>query len=224
MATSGTAAIDYDILSIAEEAFERAGLEMRSGYDLRSAMRSLNILTMEWANRGLNLWTIASGTVSLVAGTATYSLPTDTIDLIEHQLRVTSGGTTTDYSLNRISVSDYAGIPVKASTGRPLQIYIQRGAAPQVTVWPVPDQTYTLAYYRLRRIEDSASGVNTMDMPFRFMPALIAGLAFHIAMKRPEAAERVPLLKAYYEEQFQLAADEDRDRASLNLVPFQGWS
>lgn len=220
MATSGTAAINYDALDIFEEAFEQAGLELRSGSDLRTARRSLNLLLMEWQNEGLNLWAVESGSLSLVAGTAAYDLPADTVDLIEHQIRLTVGTDNIDYALNRISVSTYSQISNKSITGRPLQVFINRKATPTITVWPVPDQAYTMVYYRLRRLQDiTTSGTIHADVPSRFLPALIAGLAYKIAMKRPESAERAPLLKMEYIEILSKAQDEDRDRASIIFAP-----
>lgn len=216
MTTSGTAAANFDVLEIIEEAYERAGLIARTAYDIRTARRSLNLLAMEWANRGLNLWSVQQGTVSLVAGTAQYTLPADTIDLIEMTVNLAG----TDYHIDRISVSDFSAVPNKTTTGRPLQAYVARTVPPSITVWPVPDTAYTLTYFRLRRMQDVTAGSQTLDLPFRFLPACIAGLAFHIAMKRPEAAARAPALQAYYEQQFQLAADEDRDRASVFLTPY----
>ena len=224
MTTSGTATFNMDFTEIAEEAWERAGREMRSGYDLRTARRSMNLLTIEWQNRGINMWTIDEGTVSLVEGTATYALPADTIDLLEHVIRTNSGNVSTqsDLSISRISVSTYASIPNKLSKGRPIQIYIDRGQAnPSATVWPVPDasSTYVLKYYRMRRIEDAGSGVNTADVNFRFLPCLVSGLAYYIAQKDPELAPRIPMLQTEYERQFDLAAQEDREKASISLVP-----
>jgi len=223
MATSGTATFNPDIAEICEEAFERCGLEMRSGYDLRTARRSLNIMSAEWSNRGLNLWTVAEGTLSITAGTATYTLPSDTIDLLEHVIRTGSGSTQSDQSLTRISGSTYATLTSKNSEGKPVQIYVDRQATPTVTLWPVPDSaaTYTLVYWRIRRIEDVGTAAsNTYDAPSRFIPPLVAGLAYQIALKRPEVdINRVALLKAAYEEQFTLAADEDRSKASVQFVP-----
>jgi hypothetical protein len=220
MATSGTTGFDLDILDIIEEAFERAGLEARSGGDFRTARRSLDLIADEWSNRGLNLWTVAQGTLSLVAGTATYSLPSDTIDLIETQLRTTQNNVSTDAFLSRVSVSDYAALPNKAQSGTPTQVFVARTATPSVTLWPVPSASGTLVYWRLRRMQDTGSAASTPDIPSRFRPALIAALAFHISMKRPEVTDRVPMLQAEYERQFGLASDEDRDRASLWLVPY----
>ena len=224
MATSGTATFNMDFTEIAEEAWERAGREMRSGYDLRTARRSMNLLTIEWQNRGINMWTIEEGTVNLTEGTATYNLPADTIDLLEHVIRTGSGSVTTqaDLNISRISVSTYASIPNKLSRGRPIQLYIDRGQAnPTATVWPVPDgtTTYILKYWRMRRIEDAGTGVNTADVNFRFLPCLVAGLAYYIAMKEPDLEQRLPMLKAAYDEQFDLAAQEDREKATLSLVP-----
>ena len=226
MATSGTTAFNMDFTEIAEEAWERAGREMRSGYDLRTARRSMNLMTIEWQNRGINMWTIDSGTISLVQGTTQYTLPADTIDLLEHQIRTNSGNSATqsDLTISRISVSTYASIPNKLTQGRPIQLYVERlRDAPKVNVWPVPDNNdYVLYYWRMRRIEDAGSGVETADMNFRFFPCLVAGLAYHIAMKVPELAERIPMLKATYDEQFDLAAGEDREKTAARFVPRMG--
>ena len=223
MATSGTATFNPEIVEIVEEAYERCGLELRSGYDLKTARRSLDIMAAEWSNKGINLWTVESGTVSLTTGTATYTLPADTIDLLETVVRTGSGSNQQDLSINRISVSTYATIPNKNNQGRPIQIYVDRQATPKVSVWPTPDSsaTYTLVYWRLRRIEDAGrAGSNTYDVPSRFIPCLVAGLAYHIATKRPEVGlDRVTFLKAAYDEQFTLAADEDRDKSSINFAP-----
>lgn len=230
MTTSGTATFNLDFAEIAEEAFERAGLELRSGYDMKTARRSLNLLSAEWANMGLNLWTIATGTITLVPGQSTYTIadgvPADMIDMIEHVIRTNNSGINTDITMQRISVSDYAAIPTKSTQGRPLQIYVNRQIQPTVTVWPVPDSstTYTLVYWYLRRIQDTGnSAANTADIPVRFLPALIAGLAYYIALKNPEAADRIQLLKGLYEEQFTLAASEDRDRAPDRFLPYVGF-
>lgn len=225
MPTSNTATFDLDFAELAEEAFERAGREMRSGYDLRTARRSMNLLTVEWANRGINMWTIEEGSIPLVQGTATYTLPADTIDLMDHVIRTGAGSASTqaDIAISRISSSDYSAIPNKLSQARPVQIWIQRlRDAPQVTLWPVPNlsSTYTLIYWRLRRIQDAgAGGTFTQDMPFRFLGAAAAGLAYYLAMKNPEMAERVPMLQAEYERQWDLASGEDREKATLRIVP-----
>jgi len=223
MTTSGSTAFNMDFTEIAEEAWERAGREMRSGYDLRTARRSMNLMTIEWQNRGINMWTIDSGTINLVKGTSQYTLPADTIDLLEHQIRTNSGDSNTqsDLTISRISVSTYASIPNKLTEGRPIQLYIERlRDAPKVNVWPVPNNdSYVLYYWRMRRIEDAGSGVQTSDMNFRFFPCLVAGLAYHIAMKVPELVQRIPMLKAVYDEQFDMAAGEDREKTSARFVP-----
>lgn len=223
MATSGTTTFALDFTDVAEEAFERAGSELRSGYDLRTARRSMNLLTIEWQNRGINLWTIDEGQVSLVSGTARYALPADTIDLLEQAVRSNDGNASTqnDLLIPRISVSTYARIPNKLTSGQPSQVYIERLLdAVYVNLWPVPDDsTQIFQYWRMRRIEDAGNGVETPDMNFRFYPALVAGLAYYLAMKIPEGAVRLEALKMVYEEQFRMAADEDRDKTNLRLVP-----
>tara|TARA_R110001592_G_scaffold7930_3_gene43799 strand:- start:1493 stop:2179 length:687 start_codon:yes stop_codon:yes gene_type:complete len=227
MTTSGTSTFNMDFTEIAEEAFERAGREMRSGYDLRTARRSMNLLTIEWQNRGINMWTIDSGTVNLVKGQTQYDLPADTIDLLEQQIRTGSGNAATqsDLTLSRISVSTYASIPNKLTQGRPIQMYIERlRDAPKVNLWPIPDTNdYVLYYWRMRRIEDAGSGIQTADMNFRFFPCLVAGLAYYISMKIPEMVDRVPMLKAVYDEQFELAAGEDREKTSARFTPRIGY-
>lgn len=224
--TSGSTTFNLDFTEIAEEAWERAGKEMRTGYDLRTARRSMNLLTIEWQSRGINMWTIDEGQIPLVSGTATYDLPADTIDLLDHVIRTGSGNTATqtDLTITRISVSTYSSIPNKLSSGRPIQLYVQRlRDAPKVTVWPVPDQTnyYVLNYWRLRRIQDAGTGVETPDVQFRFLPALIAGLAYHLAVKSPDLAERVAMLKSMYDEAMDTAAGEDREKAAIRFVPRQ---
>lgn len=306
MTTSGTATFDMNFTEIAEEAYERAGREMRTGYDLRTARRSMNLLTIEWANRGINMWTIEQGTIDLVQGLNTYALPTDTIDLLDQVIRTQPNNMSTqaDLNLTRISVSTYATIPNKLTQARPIQVWVQRmsgqtelttltldgtitstattitlsstiglatsgyikldseiiyysyitgnvlyncsrgqanttaaahttGASvsvpslPAVTVWPTPDQGsvgnpyYQIVYWRMRRIEDTGGGIRTADMPFRFLPCLVAGLAYYIATKNPELAQRIDMLKSQYEEQFQLAAGEDREKAAIRFVPRQ---
>lgn len=300
--TSGSSAFNLDLTELVEEAFERAGGELRTGYDLRTARRSLNIMFADWANRGINMWTIETGTITLVQGQNTYALPTDTIDLLEHVIRTggNAAATQADLSITRISVSTYATIPNKIQQARPIQIWIQRfngqtsptgltlnGALtatattiplnstvglpaagfikidsevinygyisgntlencfrgqqdtvatthltatsvyweqlPAVTVWPTPDgsQPYQLVYWRLRRTQDAGGGVNVMDVPFRFIPCMAAGLSYYIAGKIPAGFERMPMLKAQYDEAWQLASDEDREKAALRLVPRQ---
>jgi hypothetical protein len=308
--TSGASSFNLDLTELVEEAFERAGGELRTGYDLRTARRSLNIMFADWANRGINLWTIETGTIDLVQGQNTYPLPDDTIDLLEHVIRTGANvaATQADLSITRISVSTYATIPNKITQARPIQIWIQRyngqtspvastltttitstsdtivlsdvtglpaagfikidneiinygyitqntnavsgtlfncfrgqqntiaaahtAAAtvywqqvPAVTVWPTPDnaQTYQLVYWRLRRTQDAGGGVNIMDVPFRFLPCMAAGLSYYIAGKIPNGAERIPFLKTQYDEAWELAAYEDHEKAALRLVPRQTY-
>jgi hypothetical protein len=223
MTTSGTSSFNLDLTEIVEEAFERVGSEMRTGYDLRTARRSLNLLFADWANRGINMWTFEQGSIPLVPGQSTYNLPADTVDLLEHVIRTGAGSSATqaDLTITRISVSTYATIPNKLAQGRPIQIWIERLNTPRVTVWPAPDnsQAYTLVYWRLRRIQDAGNGVNTMDMPFRFVPCMVAGLAYYLALKVPGGIERLQVLKAQYDEAWQTAADEDREKAAIRFVP-----
>ena len=221
MTTSGTATFDLDLTDLVEEAFERAGRELRSGYDLRTARRSLNLLFADWTNRGVNMWTLEQGTVPLVAGTASYTLPTDTVDIVEHAIRNGTGTNQADMAITRLPVNTYAALTNKNVQGRPVQLYVDRQrAAPVVYLWPVPsDSTYTLVYWRMRRIQDAGSGVNTMDVPFRFLTAMVAGLAYYIALKLPEGQERLPGLKAIYDEAWLQASTEDRDRSAVFLRP-----
>jgi hypothetical protein len=306
MTTSGSTAFNMPFTEIAEEAWERAGREMRSGYDLQTARRSMNLMTIEWQNRGINMWTIEQGVIDLVQGQATYALPDDTIDLLEQSIRTGANNTATqsDLNLNRISISTYASIPNKITQSRPIQVVVHRDSGqtyptgitlavtaastdttitlssvaglppagfvkiqneilnyghiignvlqncfrgqqgttaathtvggvaipiyweqvPAVTVWPVPDnvQSYKIIYWRMRRVQDAGNGVETSDMNFRFFPCLVAGLAYHIAMKVPEFMDRLPMLKTVYEEQFELAAGEDREKAPVRFVPRMG--
>lgn len=233
MTTSGTSTFNLDFNFLAEEAFERCGVELRTGYDLRTARRSLNLLTIEWANRGINLWTIEQGSIPLVEGQITYDLPVDTIDLIEHVVRTQTGQQQTDINISRISVDTYATIPNKNAQGRPIQVWINRQSGanypatgvdnPQINVWPAPDQNnlYTFVYWRLRRVQDMGTGISTPDIPFRFLPCLVAGLAYHLSKKLPGALERAQMLKMDYEELWQQAADEDREKAPLRIAPRQ---
>ena len=304
MTTTGTSVFDMDFTEIAEESWERAGREMRSGYDLRTARRSMNLMTIEWQNRGLNMWTIEQGSFEMTAGLNTYPLPDDTIDLLEHVIRTGQNSTTNqaDLTITRISVSTYATIPNKLTQARPIQVLIQRNSGqtgstalslngaitstattitldsvvglaaagyikldneiiyynyiagnvlsncfraqantvaashtsatavfvpqlPAVTVWPTPDDTttYTFVYWRMRRVQDAGAGVETADMNFRFLPCVVAGLAYYIAMKVPELQGRMDMLKATYDEQFNLAAGEDHEKAALRLVPRQSF-
>ena len=226
MAISGTATFNLDLVEMVEEAFERCGAELRTGYDLKTARRSLNLLFADWANRGINMWTFEQGSITLVPGTATYALPADTVDLLEHVIRTGAGNAATqaDLTITRISVSTYATIPNKLTQARPIQVWIERlQAAPRFTVWPIPDnsQTYTFVYWRMKRINDAGEGVNTMDVPFRFIPCLVAGLAYYLALKLPNAMDRLMVLKEQYDTAWQLAADEDREKASIRLIPRQ---
>jgi hypothetical protein len=302
MATSGTAVFNLDLSEVVEEAFERCGSELRTGYDLRTARRSLNLLFADWANRGINMWTMEQGTITLVYNQMTYALPNDTVDLLEHQIRTqaNSSSNQADLNITRISISTYATIPNKLTTSRPIQILVQRnngmdspiGATlpaqisatettitlsstaglpaqgfikidnevivygyitgntlyncfrgqqgttatihisgttvywaqvPCVTVWPVPDNstTYTLVYWRLRRTQDAGQGVDVADVPFRFIPCMVAGLSYYMGMKIPDAYDRLPILKSQYEEAWTLAADEDREKAAIRFVPRQ---
>jgi len=308
--TSGASAFNLDLSELVEEAFERAGSELRTGYDLRTARRSLNIMFADWANRGINMWTIETGSITLVQGQNTYPLPNDTIDLLEHLIRTDANSTSNqaDLTITRISVSTYATIPNKLTQARPIQVWIQRynGQAspisatltttitstsdtivlsdvtglpaagfikidneiinygyitqntnaisgtlsscfrgqqntiavghtaaatvywqqvPAVTVWPTPDnvQPYTFVYWRLRRTQDAGGGVNIMDVPFRFIPCMAAGLSYYIAGKVPQGMERIGMLKAQYDEAWELAAYEDHEKAALRLVPRQTY-
>jgi hypothetical protein len=302
MSTSGVAAFNLDLTEVVEEAFERAGSELRTGYDLRTARRSLNLLFADWANRGINMWTFEQGTINLVPGQNTYPLPNDTVDLLEHVIRTGAGSASTqaDLTITRISVSTYATIPNKLQQARPIQIWVQRlngqtssvgttlstsisatdttivlasvtglaatgfiligsetigygyisgnilyncsrgqgtttaashtaGASvyaqnlPAVTVWPTPDNstTYQLVYWRMRRIDDAGGGVNTMDVPFRFLPCMVAGLAYYLALKVPNGAQRLDLLKQQYDEAWEYASTEDRETAAQRFVPRQ---
>ena len=220
MTTSGTAVFNLDISDLIEESFERCGQELRTGYELKTARRSLNLLTVEWSNRGINLWTIEQGVISLVQGQATYNLPTDTIDLLDMVVRNGTAQNQTDININRISVSTYATIPNKNATGRPIQVWINRQITPQINVWPTPDgNQYSFIYWRLRRIQDASGSTQTMDIPFRFLNCLVAGLAYYLSMKLPVDPGRRGELKMDYEEQLQMAQDEDREKAPIRLVP-----
>jgi hypothetical protein len=227
MAVSGVANFNLDLSEIVEEAFERAGSELRSGYDLRTARRSLNIMFADWANRGVNMWTFEQGTINLVPGTATYNLPEDTVDLLEHVIRTGAGSVSTqaDLTITRISVSTYATIPNKLQQARPIQVWIERLETPRITVWPVPDnsQTYQFVYWRMRRIDNAGTGVNTMDVPFRFLPCMVAGLSYYLALKIPNGTQRLDVLKQQYDEAWQLASDEDREKAAVRFVPRQAF-
>lgn len=214
MTTSGSRDFNMDVGEVVEEAYERCGLEVRTGYDARTARRSLNIMFADWANRGLNLWTVKQATITLTLGQAQETLGIDVVDILEVILRRDG----TDYEIDRISRGEYATLPNKTTQGRPSQFYFDRQIAPVINLWAVPENsTDQLVYYYVQRIEDADTLVNTTDMPFRFYPCMVAGLAYYIGMKR--APERLQYLKAVYEEEFQRAADEDEGRTPLKLQP-----
>jgi hypothetical protein len=238
--TASTTSFNPTLNELMEEAFERCGKELRTGYDFRTARRSLNFMITEWANRGLNLWTIEQGQIPLVQGTVTYDLPDDTVDLIEHVIRTFPGQISNqqDININRISVSTYSTIPNKLTQGRPIQVWVNRrsgqttdlvGATPQVpqiNVWPSPDQGtlsepyYYFVYWRLRRIVDAGGGVNVEDIPFRFQNAMVAGLAYMLSMKLADIDPgRIVMLKSQYDEAWEMAAGEDREKAPDRFVP-----
>lgn len=244
MTVVANATFNLDLSDIVEEAFERCGSELRTGYDLRTARRSLNLLFADWANRGINMWTIEQGQIDLVQGVNTYDLPVDTVDLLEHVIRTNPGvqNTQADLTITRISVSTYATIPNKLQQARPIQVWVNRqsGAdyagtastsppagvdAPKVVVWPTPDQGtalnpyYTFVYWRMRRVHDAGDGSNTMDIPFRFLPCLVAGLSYYMALKIPGADARLPILKQQYDETWSNAAAEDVDKSAIRFVP-----
>jgi hypothetical protein len=214
MTTSGSRDFNLDVGEIIEEAYERCGLEVRTGYDARTARRSLNLMFAEWANRGLNLWTVQQATQTLTQGTSTYTLGADVVDILEMVLRRDS----TDLEVERISRGDYLNFPDKTSQGRPSQFYLDRQIQPVITLWQTPENsTDQLVYYYVQRIEDADALVNTTDMPFRFFPCMVAGLSYYLAMKK--SPDRLQILKAVYDEEFKRAADEDEDRVPLKLQP-----
>jgi hypothetical protein len=215
MATSGSKDFELDVADYIEEAFERCGLEVRTGYDLKTAKRSLNRMLADWANRGLNQWTIKQRSLTLVTNDGEYDLSADVIDVLSVVIRVSG----TDYSLERLSRDEYLTIPTKTTSGRPNQFFLDRQLTPNLKVWPVPDSStsYTVYYDALTRMDDADTFTNTMDLPFRFYPCLAAGLAYYLSLKKNP--KMTPMLKTIYEEEFQRAAEEDRDRASFNVVP-----
>ena len=218
MATSNSTNFEPDAAEYVEEAYERCGLEIRTGYDLTTARRSLNLMFAEWANRGLNQWTITQRTQALTSGTREYSLATDVIDILNLVVR-RSG---TDFSMNRVSRSDDLAVPNKSTTGRPTQFFLDRQITPNLKIWPTPENSTDVIHYdALTRIEDVDSQINTMDVPFRFYPCLTAGLAYYLSLKK--APQRTQMLKAIYEEEFERAASEDRDRATLSLTPSRDY-
>ena len=215
MATSGSKDFELDVADYIEEAFERCGLEVRTGYDLKTAKRSLNLMLADWANRGLNQWTIKQRSLALVANDGEYDLSTDVIDVLSVVVRVSG----TDYSMERLSRDEYLTIPTKTTSGRPNQFFLDRQLTPNLKIWPVSDSStsYTVYYDALTRMDDADTFTNTLDLPFRFYPCLAAGLAYYLSLKK--SPQRTQMLKAVYEEEFQRAAEEDRDRASFNVVP-----
>jgi hypothetical protein len=238
--TTSTTAFNPELNELFEEAFERCGVELRTGYQFRTARRSLNFLITEWANRGINLWTIEQGQIPLIQGQYVYDLPDDTVDLLEHVIRTNPGsiGSQTDINISRISVSTYSTIPNKITQGRPIQVWVNRrsgqttdliGATPkvpQINIWPSPDQGsvaapfYYFVYWRLRRMFDAGNGTNVEDIPFRFQNALVAGLAYMLSSKLPEVdPNRIMMLKAQYDEAWDLASSEDREKAPDRYVP-----
>ena len=218
MALSGSTNFEPNVAEFVEEAFERCGLELRTGYDLKTARRSINLMLAEWANRGLNQWTIEEGTQTVTEGTTSYSLNSNVIDLLDVVLRRTINQTQTDISMNRISRSEYINIPNKTTKARPSQFFLDKLATPALKIWPAPENsTDILVFNKIVRMDDADKPTNTMDMPFRFFPCFAAGLAYYISLKR--APERTAQLKAIYEEEFRRAADQDEDRASFNIRP-----
>jgi len=214
MATSGSLNFELDVADYIEEAFERCGLEVRTSYDYKTARRSINLMLAEWANRGLNQWTIAQRSQALTQSTGDYDLTSDIIDVLSVVVRRNG----TDYALERLSRDDYLSIPTKTTEGRPTQFFLDRQITPRLKLWPVPENSTDVVYYdALTRMEDADKLVNTMEVPFRFYPCLAAGLAYYLSIKR--APNRVQLLKAVYEEELERAMTEDRDRASFNVVP-----
>ena len=223
MAVSGSKDFELDVADYVEEAFERCGLELRTGYDLKSANRSLNLMLSEWANRGLNQWTINQKVLPMVQNTTSYTIdattPTATIDVLDVFIRETIGGVSTDVPLSRMSRSEYANLSTKTTTGKPNQYLIDKQIRPTITVWPAPDQSskYELYLNVLSRMDDADAGANTLQIPFRFYPCLAAGLAYYLALKR--APEKVSMLKQLYEEEFERALSQDQDRVSFRIAP-----
>mgnify|MGYP006278851799 FL=1 len=229
MTTSGTTLFNPDLSEIIEEAYERCGLEVRTGYQARTARRSLNYLVTSWANQGINLWTVTPADITLVQGQGQYNLPADCVDIIEHVIRQSPGSqyNQTDIIIPRIALPTYAAIPNKLAQGRPVQVYVDRQSPiPTINIWPTPNQSgYFFHYWYLRRIDDAGStGTTTQDIPFRFYEALTAGLALMLAQKQADIDyNRVQMLKTSYDEALQLAKDEDRDKAPVRFVPMAGY-
>ncbi len=222
MATSGSKNFELDVADYVEEAFERVGLELRTGYDLKTATRSLNLMLAEWANRGLNQWTVKQKIISLSVGTVTYTIdsvnPTATIDVLDAFNRETINSTDNDLTMTRMSRAEYSHLATKTSTGKPTQFFVDKQISPTITVWPSPDKAgYSVHLNVLSRMDDADAAVDTLDIPFRFYPCLAAGLAYYLAMKR--APERMPILKQVYDEEFQRAMDQDRAKTSFYITP-----
>ena len=214
MATSNSRDFDLDVAELVEEAYERCGLEIKTGYDAKTARRSLNLMFADWANRGINLWTVQLGTQALTAGTTEYTLTADVVDLLEVVVRRDN----TDFQVQRISRSDYQNLPNKTTSGRPSSIFVDKQIIPKINLWPAPENsTDVLRYYFIQRIQDADAAVNNMDAPFRFLPCMAAGLAYYLSVKK--APDRVQLLKSIYEEEFQRASDMDQDRVPTRLTP-----
>ena len=226
MALSGSKNFEPDVAEYIEEAFERCGLELRTGYDLRTAKRSANLMLAEWANRGLNQWTIKEVDITMVKDTSTYNIDstnaTAPIDVLDAYIRETVNSETTDFPLNKISRAEYANLSTKTSSGKPNQVFVNKQTTPTITVWPVPDKnsTYTVRLNVLTRMDDVDGAVDTVDMPFRFFPCFVAGLAYYISMKK--APERTGMLKQVYEEEFTRAVSQDEPRTSLRIAPNLG--
>ena len=220
MATSNSTDFEPNVAEFIEEAYERCGLELRTGYDLKSARRSINLMLAEWANRGLNQWTISEATQTVTEGTREYTLDSSVIDVLDVVLRRTEGSTTTDTQMSRVSRSEYINIPTKGTKARPNQYFLDKQNTPVLKVWPAPENsTDVLVFNKMVRMDDADKATNTMDLPFRFYPCFVAGLAYYLSMKRnPQLTEQ---LKIIYEEEFRRAADEDGDRASFRINPSQ---
>ena len=218
MTTSSSTDFEPNVAEFVEEAFERCGLELRTGYDLKTARRSINIMLAEWANRGLNQWTIEQTTQALTKGTSSYSLNSNVIDILDMVIRRTANSTETDISMSRLSRSQYINIPNKTTEARPSQFFFDKLTTPAIKIWPAPENsTDILVFNKIVRMDDADKGTNTMDMPFRFYPCFAAGLAYYISMKR--SPERSAVLKQAYEEEFQRAMSQDEDRASFRIRP-----
>jgi len=221
MATSGTNAFDLDVDEVIEESFERCGLNSRSGYDLKTARRSLNIMLAEWANRGINLWTVELRTQTLTADTTSYTLGTDVIDVLEAVV-FTENNTSTDIEVDRISRAEYLNISNKSTEGTPVQFFVERNSsAPVLYLYPTPDGAHSFKYYALTKMQDAGSYTNELEVPTRFLPCLVSGLAYYLSVKK--SPERTPLLKQIYDEEWQRASEEDRPRSSFYAVPERGY-